>query len=275
MMQRRANMRLIYIALIGVLGVPALALGQQRRWEPLVNLPARWELPQGLIAPRNPLPRFTIDPRTGFPVAVPPHARTSRPLPEIGLHHPAGRVHDRDRRGRTFQTWPTQFVVVPWFVPSFVPSFITPMAPAPAPAPAPEAPVEPPSRTGSLFLEVQPGSAQVFVDGYYVGTPNDLNAQRRGLVLESAPHRIDVSAPGYEAVTFDVRIEPNQSLVFRRALTTIEAPPPAQAPAAAPAAPLPPTTFYMIPGCYMGNIPPKDARLPATCDVSRAVTLQF
>jgi len=24
----------------------------------------------------------------------------------------------------------------------------------------------------------------------------------------------------------------------------------------------PPSTFYLIPGCYMGNIPPKDAHLP-------------
>ena len=122
---------------------------------------------------------------------------------------------------------------------------------------------------GTLFLDIQPGNAQVFVDGYYAGTPNDLNAQHRGLVLEPAPHTIGVSAPGYEPVTFDVRVAPNESLVFRQVLKTME---PARAPA--PAAPIPASTFYLIPGCYMGNIPPKDARLPATCDVSRTVTLQ-
>ena len=122
---------------------------------------------------------------------------------------------------------------------------------------------------GTLFLEIQPGNAQVFVDGYYAGTPNDLNAQHRGLVLEPAPHTINVSAPGYEPVTFDVRVAPNESLVFRQVLKAID-----PAPAPVPAAPIPASTFYLIPGCYMGNIPPKDARLPATCDVSRTVTLR-
>jgi hypothetical protein len=31
-------------------------------------------------------------------------------------------------------------------------------------------------------------------------------------------------------------------------------------------------TFYLIPGCYMGNVPPKEANLPATCDITRAVS---
>jgi hypothetical protein len=35
-----------------------------------------------------------------------------------------------------------------------------------------------------------------------------------------------------------------------------------------------PTTFYLIPGCYMGNVPPKDAGLPATCDLSRTQTFR-
>jgi hypothetical protein len=48
---------------------------------------------------------------------------------------------------------------------------------------------------------------------------------------------------------------------------------------AAPAAP-PPTVpvthkaFYIIPGCYLGDVPPKDASLPPTCDVGNARTFQ-
>jgi hypothetical protein len=34
-----------------------------------------------------------------------------------------------------------------------------------------------------------------------------------------------------------------------------------------------PTTFYFIPGCYAGNVPPKDAGLPATCDQTRVITI--
>ena len=43
----------------------------------------------------------------------------------------------------------------------------------------------------------------------------------------------------------------------------------------APAAAKQPETFYLIPGCYMGNVPPKEANLPATCDVARAVSVQY
>jgi hypothetical protein len=39
-------------------------------------------------------------------------------------------------------------------------------------------------------------------------------------------------------------------------------------------APVPRTTVYFIPGCYLGNIPPKDAKLPATCDQSSTQTFE-
>ena len=31
-------------------------------------------------------------------------------------------------------------------------------------------------------------------------------------------------------------------------------------------------TLYVIPGCYVGNVPPKDVRLPANCDLKRVTT---
>ena len=45
-------------------------------------------------------------------------------------------------------------------------------------------------------------------------------------------------------------------------------PAPTQVPPRAPA------TIYFIPGCYLGDVPPKDAGLPAGCDASRAVTFK-
>src|SRR5262245_5572708 len=33
-----------------------------------------------------------------------------------------------------------------------------------------------------------------------------------------------------------------------------------------------PSTFYYIPGCYMGNVPPSEVALPANCDHTRLVT---
>lgn len=132
-------------------------------------------------------------------------------------------------------------------------------APPPPPEPAPK-PIEQPPAVGRLVLEVKPDTAQVFAGGYYVGTAEDFSFTRGGGLLEAGVHRIDVSAPGYEPLSVDLRITAGQSVTYRGAL---KPPPP---PVAAP-----PTTFYLIPGCYMGNIPPKDAGLPASCDQSRTV----
>jgi hypothetical protein len=47
----------------------------------------------------------------------------------------------------------------------------------------------------------------------------------------------------------------------------VAAPPP-------PPVPVAHKTFYIIPGCYLGDVPPKDASLPSTCDVSKARAFQ-
>ncbi len=134
--------------------------------------------------------------------------------------------------------------------------------PQPTAAPAPlSAPVEKAPALGRLILDVQPATAQVFADGYYVGVPEDFSLARGGGLLEAGPHRIDVNAAGFESMTVDLRVTATQPVTIRGALKTL--PPPVA---------VAPTTFYLIPGCYMGNIPPKDAHLPATCDLGRVVT---
>jgi hypothetical protein len=132
--------------------------------------------------------------------------------------------------------------------------------PAPPPEPDPR-PVENPPAFGRLILDVEPATAQVFADGYYVGVPEDFSVARGGGLLEAGPHRLDVNAAGFESMTIDLRLTASQPVTVRGALKIL--PPPIS---------VPPTTFYLIPGCYMGNIPPKEARLPATCDLSRTVT---
>ena len=127
-----------------------------------------------------------------------------------------------------------------------------------------------------LILDIHPPTAQVFADGYYIGIPEDFRFEDGGAVLEPGPHRIDILARDYEPVTFDVNLTRGQSATFRPTLTpTMSAPQPAPDDAVkAPPAVKQPATFYLIPGCYMGNVPPKDANLPATCDIARAVSVQ-
>lgn len=59
---------------------------------------------------------------------------------------------------------------------------------------------------GELRLKIKPRDAQVFVDGYFVGIVDDFDGAFQRLHLPSGPHRIEVRAPGYEALTFDVQI---------------------------------------------------------------------
>jgi hypothetical protein len=128
-----------------------------------------------------------------------------------------------------------------------------------------------------LILDIDAPMAQVFSDGYYIGIPEDFRFELGGGVLEPGPHRIDIFARDHEPVSFDVNLARGQSATFRRTLTPIARAPQAVPDAAvkAPPAPKQPVTFYLIPGCYMGNVPPKEANLPATCDIARAVSTQY
>ena len=136
--------------------------------------------------------------------------------------------------------------------------------------------VEPPA-LARLILDVHPATAQIFADGYYIGIPEDFRFEDGGAVLEPGPHRIDIVAHDYESVSFDVNLARGQSATFRRSLTPIKREP-QPAPDAAqkgPAVVKQPVTFYLIPGCYMGNVPPREANLPVTCDIARAVSFQY
>jgi hypothetical protein len=125
-----------------------------------------------------------------------------------------------------------------------------------------------------LVLDVHPPTAQVFADGYYIGIPEDFRFENGGAVLEPGPHRIDIVARDYEPVSFDVNLASGQMATFRHILASIPSTPPAARDGARPAKKQP-VTFYLIPGCYMGNVPPKEAKLPATCDITRAVSFQY
>lgn len=128
-----------------------------------------------------------------------------------------------------------------------------------------------------LILDVHPATAQIFADGYYIGIPEDFRFEDGGAVLEPGPHRIDIVAPDYEPVSFDVNLTRGQSATFRKMLTPIsrEPQPLPRGAVKAPEVPKQPVTFYFIPGCYMGNVPPKEANLPVTCDIARATSYKY
>ena len=120
--------------------------------------------------------------------------------------------------------------------------------------------------TGLLRLSVTPDVAQVFVDSYYVGTVEDVNTQRV-LELEAGPHRLEFRAPQYQTLTVDVRILPYETVTYRGALEFTRPANPA------PPSAGPPTVMYVIPKCYLGNLPPRQSRLPSGCDVKQVQVL--
>ena len=114
--------------------------------------------------------------------------------------------------------------------------------------------------TGTLFPEVTPSTALVFVDSAYVGTVSDL--QTRGVMLSQGRHWLDLEAPGFEKKTIEITIRPGEPLRFRFDMVPVRT-------AAATTVPERPETMYAIPGCYGGNRPPVAANLPRGCDIAK------
>ncbi|MBI3400273.1 MAG: PEGA domain-containing protein [Acidobacteria bacterium] len=75
---------------------------------------------------------------------------------------------------------------------------------------------------GALKLKIKPREAEVYVDGYYVGIVDDFDGLFQKLRIETGPHRIEVRAPGYEALAFDVRITTDHSTTYQGELKKIQ-----------------------------------------------------
>jgi hypothetical protein len=233
------------------------------------------------VAPRPsiglPLPSIGLPlPPIGLP--LPPigfSPKIDTPRGSVNSTRPAPQIEQQNRRFGQRASRRSGGTVF-YFVPSFgwgYPGY--PGYPQAASAPGmPSVREEPKAPTGRLRVELQPGvDPQVYIDGYYVGLLYEVNGE---LTLAPGPHKLELRADGYDSLEVDVQISPDRSITYRGALKTPEAAPtPVQGAAASEPAPLPPpSTIYVIPGCYIGNVPPRDAGLPADCDASRATTLQ-
>ena len=83
-------------------------------------------------------------------------------------------------------------------------------------APAPyEAPPAAPDEAATILLQVQPTSAQIFVDGEFVGTVDDLQS---ALIVAPGVHRVEFRAPGYDPLVVDVRVAPGGRITYRASL---------------------------------------------------------
>jgi hypothetical protein len=228
---------------------------------------------------------------TLIPVLAPAQHRTSTlppiglplpeiglPLPPLGLAPPSGptpverAVGGGPRRGRTGPHGGRSGRGrsgggVIYFVPAYPwidgLGALTPGAIAAPPAETPAAPAVP--ATGTLWLELAPTTpSQVFVDGEFVGSVDD---HRNGLVLAAGTHQVELRERGSEPLRFDVRIEAGRAITYRGRPQPAPSAPRADPPATPPIERKP---FYYIEGCYLGDVPPAAAKLPASCDPAKA-----
>lgn len=213
--------------------------------------PPSWERPQTPSWERPQPPAWERQ-------APPPweHDRVARPAPT------PPRRNLRPRSQVVYVVMPNgNPMAMPWF-PSTMPQVVTTASSPVVVAPRP--------LTGRLRLEVEPAALlQVFVDGVYVGTHADIGD---GIELRPGARRIEIRAPGYQALTFDAQIDEERAITYRGALERLAGTSRPEAPLPAPVAPIGSKTMYVIPGCYMGNVSPVEMKLPTGCDISRMTT---
>lgn len=75
---------------------------------------------------------------------------------------------------------------------------------------------------GALRLKIKPRDAQVFVDGYFVGTVDSFDGVFQRLSVEAGAHKIEIRAPGYETLQFDVLITPGETVTFKGDLERVQ-----------------------------------------------------
>lgn len=68
---------------------------------------------------------------------------------------------------------------------------------------------------GGVALEMSPYDAEVFVDGTYAGRVEDFDGSTEPLTLVPGTHRIEVQAPGFVPLTFDVAVQAGQVIPYR------------------------------------------------------------
>jgi PEGA domain len=71
---------------------------------------------------------------------------------------------------------------------------------------------------GAISFALDPGDAAVYVDGNYVGVARGFDDTMQPLSLTAGTHRIELNAPGYEPVAFDVNVAPGQLIPYEGSL---------------------------------------------------------
>jgi hypothetical protein len=69
-----------------------------------------------------------------------------------------------------------------------------------------------------VSFEITPATAEVFVDGQYVGTVGQFTPTSQPLGLVAGRHHVEIRAQGYRTMGFDVDIIAGQVIPYQGAL---------------------------------------------------------
>jgi hypothetical protein len=68
---------------------------------------------------------------------------------------------------------------------------------------------------GGLSFQMTPDTAQIYVDGVYVGIANQFSATAQPLTLTPGAHHVEVRADGYQSMVFNVNVAPGQVIPYQ------------------------------------------------------------
>ena len=72
------------------------------------------------------------------------------------------------------------------------------------------APGTPQQGSGGISFSITPDNAQVYVEGQYVGLVSTFSPTSQPLTLAPGRHHVEIRLVGYQTMTFDTEITPNQ-----------------------------------------------------------------
>jgi hypothetical protein len=74
------------------------------------------------------------------------------------------------------------------------------------------------ANTGGVSFEITPGTAEVFIDGSYIGTAGEFTPTTQPLGLTPGRHQIEIRAAGYRTMQFDADVVAGQVIPFQGAM---------------------------------------------------------
>jgi hypothetical protein len=71
---------------------------------------------------------------------------------------------------------------------------------------------------GGVRIDVPQRDAEVYLDGYFAGAVDNYDGTFQQLNLEPGPHKLEIRAPGFSTVAFEVNVEPGRTITYRTSL---------------------------------------------------------